>query len=84
MPSALVCLRAGFEAAQFHGVPSKHCHKKPQAQAEIWCVARVVARWREHFVACGVTQADIAMLAEQIDRPFLREQRTEFSASDPA
>lgn len=38
-------------------------------------VAAVVNRWQEHFAACGVTPADIAALAGQIDQPFLREQR---------
>jgi serine/threonine-protein kinase HipA len=38
-------------------------------------VARVVAGWRTHFVEKGVSRRDIALLGEQIDRAFLREQR---------
>jgi serine/threonine-protein kinase HipA len=45
------------------------------ALAEARKVATVVARWKEHFAACGVRQRDIDGYAEQIDRPFLREQR---------
>lgn len=46
-----------------------------QARAEIRKVAGVVSRWKEHFAKCGVHKRDIALYAEQIDRPFLREQR---------
>jgi serine/threonine-protein kinase HipA len=49
--------------------------KKPEAEAEVRAVATVVATWRVHFKKCGVTANDIAALEEQIDRPFLREQR---------
>jgi serine/threonine-protein kinase HipA len=38
-------------------------------------VAKVVAGWRAHFKTQGVSARDIELLAEQIDRPFLREQR---------
>ncbi len=38
-------------------------------------VAAVVDGWQQHFTACGVTPRDLELLAEQIDRPFLREQR---------
>jgi serine/threonine-protein kinase HipA len=38
-------------------------------------VGRAVAGWRGHFQAQGVSGRDIDLLAEQIDRPFLREQR---------
>jgi serine/threonine-protein kinase HipA len=34
-----------------------------------------VQGWKAHFAACGVTGRDIDSLAEQIDRPFLRDQR---------
>ncbi len=49
--------------------------KKPAAEAEIRLVADVVATWQTHFRKCGVTSGDIETLAEQIDRPFLRDQR---------
>jgi serine/threonine-protein kinase HipA len=51
--------------------------KSDEAMREVRAVARVVARWKEHFAACGVAPADIELYAEQIDRPFLREQRDE-------
>ena len=46
-----------------------------QAQDVFADVAKVVAGWRKHFAGCGVAPRDLALLAEQIDRPFLREQR---------
>ncbi len=46
-----------------------------EAVAQVRRVARVVAGWRQHFASCGVTQRDIALLAEQVDRPFLADQR---------
>lgn len=44
-------------------------------------VVRVVNRWKEHFKRIGVTQGDIDLYAEQIDRPFLSDQRKEFARS---
>jgi serine/threonine-protein kinase HipA len=51
-----------------------------RAQAEALCteVAGVVDGWAAHFSALGVTPRDIALLAEQIDRGFLQEQRAGF------
>ena len=49
-----------------------------EAVAEVRRVARVVSGWKAHFRACGVSSADIEHYAEQIDRPFLREQRDEY------
>ena len=46
-----------------------------EAADEVSAVAQVVGRWQEHFAACGVTATDMALYAEQIDRPFLRDQR---------
>lgn len=46
-----------------------------EAMHEAGAVAQVVGRWQEHFAACGVSAADIALYAEQIDRPFLKDQR---------
>jgi serine/threonine-protein kinase HipA len=48
-----------------------------QARAEARKVAAAVDRWQAHFADCGVGQRDIALYAEQIDRPFLRTQRAE-------
>lgn len=51
--------------------------RKDDAVREVRAVARVVDGWRDHFKACGVTAGDIDLYAEQIDRPFLRDQRNE-------
>ena len=48
---------------------------KDDAVREVRAVAGVVDGWKEHFMGCGVTPGDIDLYAEQIDRPFLREQR---------
>jgi len=53
---------------------------KDEAVREVRGVARVVGGWKEHFKSCGVTAADIDLYAEQIDRPFLRDQRSEIQA----
>ena len=55
--------------------------KRAAAQEEVRKVAGVVAGWRRHFSDAGVTGGDLELLAEQIDRPFLREQRDEYAAS---
>ncbi len=49
-----------------------------EAAEEIRTVARVVDIWSTHFKTVGVSDGDVSMLAEQIDRPFLRSQREEF------
>jgi serine/threonine-protein kinase HipA len=46
-----------------------------EALREARAVARVVDGWKEHFRQCGVTVGDVELLAEQIDRPFLLDQR---------
>jgi len=38
----------------------------------------VVERWKERFAAQGVSARDIESYAEQIDRPFLRDQRAQY------
>jgi serine/threonine-protein kinase HipA len=50
---------------------------RDEARREVAAVAQVVGRWKKHFAAHGVSRHDMEMLAEQIDRPFLREQRNE-------
>ena len=52
---------------------------KDEAVKEAQAVARAVTGWQQHFAACGVTRADIDLYAEQIDRPFLRDQRRELA-----
>jgi serine/threonine-protein kinase HipA len=54
---------------------------RPAAIEDVRAVVRAVDRWRQHFAQCGVTAHDIELCAEQIDRPFLADQRREFAAS---
>jgi hypothetical protein len=54
---------------------------KSEAVEEARAVARFVDGWKEHFAACGVTRGDIDLYAEQLDRPFLRDQRGELSTN---
>jgi serine/threonine-protein kinase HipA len=56
---------------------------KSEAVKEAQAVAQTVDGWKQHFTACGVTRGDIELYAEQIDRPFLRDQRRELKASGP-
>ena len=56
---------------------------RDEAVAEVRKVALVVERWKEHFASVGVSRGDIDLYAEQIDRPFLRDQRAEFVRSAP-
>jgi serine/threonine-protein kinase HipA len=55
--------------------------RKDDAVREVRAVARLVDGWKDHFKACGVTAGDIDLYAEQIDRPFLRDQRNEVKGS---
>jgi serine/threonine-protein kinase HipA len=50
---------------------------KDEAVKEAQAVARTVDGWQQHFAACGVTRGDIDLYAEQIDRLFLRDQRSD-------
>jgi serine/threonine-protein kinase HipA len=52
--------------------------KKDAAVREVRRVVDVVTGWRKHFVSHGVGENDIAQLIEQIDRPFLADQRRDF------
>jgi serine/threonine-protein kinase HipA len=51
---------------------------KANAQEAAAEVARVASGWRAHFKRKRVALRDIQLLSEQIDRPFLREQRARF------
>jgi serine/threonine-protein kinase HipA len=51
---------------------------KDVARREVQLVALSVAGWRQHFSGMGVSPGDLELLSEQIDRPFLRQQREEF------
>ena len=41
-------------------------------------VVGVVDGWKKHFLEEGVSRGDVESYAEQIDRPFLRDQRVAF------
>jgi serine/threonine-protein kinase HipA len=62
-------LANALSMAQFFDLNEK------QAAAQVRRVVRVVNGWREHFASFGVTRRDVELLAEQIDRPFLADQR---------
>lgn len=51
--------------------------ERDQAVKEVRRVIVAIDRWTTHFESCGVTRRDIEQLAQQIDRPFLRNQRAE-------
>jgi serine/threonine-protein kinase HipA len=53
--------------------------KKDAAIQQVRAVVAVVNGWQKHYQSCGVTRGDIDLYAEQIDRPFLLEQRQEFT-----
>lgn len=53
--------------------------KKDAAIQQVRDVVAVVNDWQRHFSECGVTRGDIDLYAEQVDRPFLLEQRREFT-----
>ena len=74
--------RDGAESTLANALSEHRAFALTAAQALQVCteVARVVAGWRKHFAAQGVTPRDLALLAEQIDRPFLREQRAGHAA----
>ena len=52
-----------------------------EAAAEVAAVIGVVDTWQEHFAQAGVTDRDIASLAERLDGDALLSQRIGF---DPA
>jgi serine/threonine-protein kinase HipA len=45
------------------------------AEDQVRQVVAVVDDWKQHFTAAGVRASDVASLAEQLDRPFLTDQR---------
>ncbi|MBH1988725.1 MAG: HipA domain-containing protein [Myxococcaceae bacterium] len=58
--------------AQFFGLT------RSEAVSEVKRVVRVVNTWKEHFKNVGVSGRDIEQTAEQVERPFLIEQRKAF------
>jgi serine/threonine-protein kinase HipA len=49
--------------------------KRDEAERQVRLVATVASGWKAHFTAMGVRPADVASLAQQVDRPFLADQR---------
>jgi serine/threonine-protein kinase HipA len=52
---------------------------RAKAIAEVRRVSKVVASWKAHFASSGVSDGDVALLAEQLDRPFLEDQRAAYA-----
>ena len=55
--------------------------QRAEAEANVRQVVAVVAQWKGHFAAAGVRAAEIESLAQQIDRPYLADQRREWSVT---
>jgi serine/threonine-protein kinase HipA len=74
--------RNGADATLANAMSEHRAFALTEARATQVCkeVAQVVSGWQAHFAACGVGARDLALLAEQIDRPFLREQRRTLAA----
>lgn len=53
-----------------------------EAAAEVLRVIAVVDGWKQHFIACGVTQADIQELEQRIDGDDLLSQRRRFKVEE--
>jgi serine/threonine-protein kinase HipA len=51
---------------------------KKTAEEAVREVVGVVDQWKQHFKKEGVTAGDIELYAEQIDRPYLADQRAEW------
>ncbi len=49
--------------------------REKEARAEAGRVMEVIEGWKKHFAGEGVRAGDIDSLTDQIDRPFLRDQR---------
>jgi serine/threonine-protein kinase HipA len=78
-------LRVGLEGADSTlenalSMCNQFALRKDQAAAEIRTVAKVVGTWKTHFAASGVRPRDIDSYAQQIDRPFLLEQRERYTS----
>ncbi len=52
--------------------------KKDDAAHEVRRVIEAIDQWEQHFADCGVGRRDRELLVEQIDRPFLKQQRVAF------
>lgn len=51
---------------------------RQEAVTEIRAVVQVVQGWQAHFLSVGLSDSDMALLAQQIDRPALLDQRGAF------
>ena len=49
--------------------------KPAEARIQVRAVCAVVDGWQAHFLRVGVAPGEVASLAQQIDRPSMREQR---------
>ncbi len=69
--------RDGADATLDNALSEHRAFALSLARAQKLCaeVAAVADRWMTHFADCGVSQRDRELLADQIDRSFLREQR---------
>jgi serine/threonine-protein kinase HipA len=69
--------RDGADATLTNALSEHRAFALTEARARALCeeVAAVVNGWQTHFAGCGVAARDLALLAEQVDRPFLKEQR---------
>ena len=59
-------------------IASQFALKGNEPIRELRVVASAVEQWKKHFAAVGVSARDIESYAEQIDRPFLRDQRAQY------
>jgi serine/threonine-protein kinase HipA len=73
-------MRVGQDAADatLTNALSEHSQfglKRSEAEAQVRQVVAVADQWKQRFAAAGVRAQDIESLAQQIDRPFLADQR---------
>jgi serine/threonine-protein kinase HipA len=78
-------MRVGADGADstLRNALSEHAQfglKRAEAETQVRQVVAVVDQWKPHFAAAGVTARDIESLAQQIDRPFLADQRAAWRA----
>jgi serine/threonine-protein kinase HipA len=75
--------RYGALTARQAGVAGEHAQfglKRAEAETQVRQVVAVADQWKPHFAAAGVTARDVESLAQQIDRPFLADQRAAWRA----
>lgn len=74
------CGEAGHDSTLVNAMSRAHAFGLSPAEAasEIAAVIKVVNGWRQHFVDCGVSAADIDSIAQHVDGEALRTQRENF------